>query len=212
MPKSFPLFGLALLLSACSHRAPDAAPKPEQFIDLPLSTTALAGQTIAVIPLTLLAADSGTVSDPSLVDHERALRWVDSLLGRALTERAPEVVWKLAPELRKIARRAVGIAPDPDRMAQGMMRDERLRFVPDPFRSALRNLTAIAGGRFALVPAAVVFYRDPKGIDVAEVLLVLVDSREASVLWRTRAVGRGPTAEAALGTAIDHVLPLLEGR
>lgn len=201
-----------MLLSACAgHRAPPA-PKPEQIENLPLATAALAGQTITVVPLSLLAADTVTERDPEFADRARALAWVDSILGNALTERAPEVVWKLPPELRKIARRAPGIAPDPDRMGQGMMRDPALRIVPDPFRAALRNLTALAGGRFALVPAVAVFYREKSGEVTAEMSLVVADSREAIVDWRTHAVGKGATPRAALDDLINHVIPPLEMR
>ncbi|MGH7531706.1 MAG: hypothetical protein ACREL4_00325 [Gemmatimonadales bacterium] len=203
-----PLIGLAVLLSACSHRA-EPAPKPEQIVHLPLSPNARAGQTLTVVPLALLAADSATETEPVFADHQRALVWVDSLIGKALTERAPEVSWKLPPELRKIARRAPGFAPDPDRMGQGMMRDQALKVVPDPFRAALRNLTALAGGRYALIPAAAVFFRDPVDGETAELMLVLADSREATVLWRSRAVGHGATARAALDAALDHVLPTM---
>lgn len=208
MPKSLPFIGLAVLLSACAHRA-EPAPKPEQIVNLPFSTNALAGQTLTVVPLALLAADSATEAEPVFADHQRALVWVDSLIGKALTERAPEVMWKLPPELRKIARRAPGFAPDPDRMGQGMMRDEGLKVVPDPFRAALRNLTALAGGRYALIPAAAVFFRDPVDGETAELMLVLADSREATVLWRSRAVGHGATARAALDAALDHILPTM---
>ncbi|MGH7590135.1 MAG: hypothetical protein ACREL2_01740 [Gemmatimonadales bacterium] len=199
---------MAVLLSACAHRT-EPAPKPEQIVNLPLSTNALAGQTLTVVPLALLAADSATETEPVFADHQRALVWVDSLIGKALTERAPEVSWKLPPELRKIARRAPGFAPDPDRMGQGMMRDQALKVVPDPFRAALRKLTALAGGRYALIPAAAVFFRDPVDGETAELMLVLADSREATVLWRSRAVGHGATARAALDAALDHVLPTM---
>jgi hypothetical protein len=203
---------LAVLLSACGGHKAGTVPTPEQIENLPLSTTALAGQTISVVPLSLLAADSLSGAEAPLSDHPRALQWVDSVLGRMLTERAPEVDWKLPPELRKIARRAAGIAPDPDRMGQGMMRDPSLRIVPDPFRAALRTLTALAGGRFALVPAVAVFFREKDGATTAEVVIVLCDSRDAVVDWRTRAVGHGASPSAALGDALDHVLPLLEGK
>ena len=203
--------GLAVLLSACGHKAP-AVPTPQQIENLPLATTALAGQTITVVPLSLLAADTLTEREPEFVDRAHALGWVDSILGAALNERAPEVIWKLPPELRKIARRAPGIAPDPDRMGQGMMRDPALKIVPDPFRASLRTLTALAGGRFALVPAVTVFYREKNGEVTAEMSLVVLDSRDAIVDWRTHAIGHGATPRAALGDLIDHVLPPLAAR
>lgn len=212
MPKSLSFLGLAVLLTACGGARARTAPDPKQIENLPLTTAALAGQTISVIPLSLLATDSITATDPVFADHQRALLWVDSILGKLLTERSPEVDWKLPPELRKIARRAAGIAPDPDRMGQAMMRDIGLQVVPDPFRASLRTMTALAGGRFALVPAVAVFFRNADGSTAAELVLVLADSRDAVVDWRTRAVGHGGSPAAALNNALDHVLPVLEVR
>ena len=80
-------------------------------------------------------------------DRRAALLWADSLIGDAFTGRAPEVRWVLPAELRKVARRSPGIVGDPDQMGQATLRSPKLREVPDPLRSSLRNLMAVVGGR-----------------------------------------------------------------
>src|SRR5881296_2337486 len=76
--------------------------------------------------------------------------------------RAPEVNWLFPDELRRVARRAPGVAPNPDQMGTALLRAENLSVIPDPLRSQLRTLVALAGGgggRYALVPAALVYRR-----------------------------------------------------
>src|SRR5205807_4831056 len=76
-------------------------------------------------------------------------------------ERTPEVSWVLPDALRRAARRAPGIAPDPDQMGSAVLRAPDVEIVPDPLRSELRTLVALGGngGRYALVPAALVYRR-----------------------------------------------------
>ena len=114
----------------------------------------------------------------------------------------------LAPELRRIAHRAVGVAPDPDHMGQGIMRAPDLHDVPDPLRSSLRNLVAVAGGggRYAFIPAAISFTTDSVGHRV-DVSLVLADVRLGSVLWRTVTYASGTTPAQALVHAMEAAFP-----
>ena len=94
-----------------------------------MPTEALVGQSVAVMPITLIAADPALQSDTIYApyrDRQTTLLWADSLIGEAFTGRAPEVRWVLPPELRKIARRSPGIVGDPDQMGQAMLRSPKL--------------------------------------------------------------------------------------
>jgi hypothetical protein len=202
---------LAVLVLACGGSSPapettPAAKTPEPVT--PLIVTPLSGQKIPVVPLTLIVAQEPLDRDAPLSARTAALAWADSLLGAALTSRGPEVDWVLPAELRKIARRAPTIAPDPDRMGQSMLRIKKLKDVPDPLRSDLRSLTALAGGRYALVPAALGFLVEPDGQVRAELSLVLADTRNGRVVWRSLAWGVGATPERALVAALETVLPV----
>jgi len=204
VPRPIPLsLALAVLVAM-----PLAAQQPAV---VPVPTEGLAGQQVAVMPLTLVATDPAFQTD-TLFDRYRerraTLTWADSVIGEAFVGRGPEVRWVLPPALRKIARRAPGIVEDPDQMGQAMLRSPKLRDVPDPLRASLRNLMAVVGGRVAMVPAALGFTRDTTGRVRAELSLVAADTRSGKVVWRTVTIGDGPTPAAALTAALDAVLPL----
>ncbi len=204
-----PLVAIAFAASVGCASAQQRADKMPPAPTVP--TEALAGQQVAVLPLTLLAADSALQSDTlyaSYRDRRAALTWADSVIGDAFTGRAPEVRWVLPPALRKLARRSPGIVGDPDQMGQAVLRAPKLREVPDPLRSSLRNLMAVAGGRVAMVPAALAFGRQADGRIRADLSLVAADTRSGRVLWRTLAVGQGAAPEAALEAALAAVLPV----
>jgi hypothetical protein len=197
------LLAIALLASAAPLRAQEPAP--------PVPTQAFAGQSVAVVPLTLVAADPTLQSDTLYApyrDRRATLTWADSLIGDAFIGRGPEVKWVLPPALRKIARRSPGIVEDPDQMGQAMLRAPKLKDVPDPLRSSLRNLMAVVGGRIVMVPAALSFSRDSVGAVRAELSLVAADVRTGRIIWRSQARGTGPRPDVALLTALEAVLPL----
>jgi hypothetical protein len=198
------MLSFVLLLVALPLAAQTPAP-------LPVPAEGLAGQQVGVLPLTLVATDPALHSDTLFAgfgDRRATLSWADSLIGDALTSRAPEVKWVLPPALRKIARRAPGIVDDPDQMGQALLRSPKIRDVPDPLRASLRNLMAVAGGRVAFVPAALGFSREADGSLRAELSLVAADVRSGKIVWRSIAVGSGPTPAAALASALDAVLPI----
>lgn len=205
---------LALLTLACGGKPANPAPEPgtpAREPVRPLITTTFAGQMIAVVPLTLVVSEEPLTSQAPLTDRARTLAWADSLLGSAVTGRSPEVKWVLPPELRKMARRAPTVAPDPDRMGQSLLRGTKIEDVPDPLRSNLRSLMAIAGGRYALIPAALAFVNEPAGGPApvrAELALTLVDTRTGKVVWRSLAWGTGATPERALVAALNAVFPV----
>lgn len=200
-----------LLLAACGHRAPPGTPAPEPKPEVParvLLTTPLAGQTISVLPLSMALVDDSLRTEDRLAGRERTLPWIDSVLAQTLEERAPEVKWVLPDELRRIAKRAPGIAPDPDRMGQAIMRSPKLEDLPDPLRIYLRDMVALAGGRMALIPAVATFHQAGPGMIKVEFSLVLADSRRAKVMWRTLAAGTGSTPATALAAALRTMLPV----
>ncbi len=208
---------IAVAGAACGGRsgpAPALAPAGRRPVEPahPLFTTALAGQTVAVLPLTIiLVDDSLTTQVVTFPDRAKGLAWADSVLGDALESHSPEVQWVLAPALRKIAHRTPGVTVDPDHMGQGILRVPGITDVPEPLRSSLRSLVAIAGGRNALIPATLYFLPDPEQAVRAELTMVLADVRTGKVLWRTVATGFGPTALRALISALAVVLPLQVG-
>ena len=217
--KPIPSTIIALLSISCAAGAqqpvpPTAPPAPAAPQVLPVPTEALVGQNVALMPITLIAPDPALQSDTIYApyrDRRTALLWADSLIGDAFSGRAPEVRWVLPAELRKVARRSPGIVGDPDQMGQAALRSPKLREIPDPLRSSLRNLMAVVGGRVAMVPASIGFGRQADGLIRADLSLVAADTRSGKVLWRSLATGSGANPRAALDAALAAVLPLDAG-
>lgn len=202
---------IALVVPSCARaqREPQALPAVPAF-----PTGSLSGQVVAVLPLTLVVADPTLQSDSVYAayrDRRSAVLRADSLVGEGLEGRGPEITWVLPPELRKMARRAAGFVEDPDQMGQAILRATKLTVVPDPLRSSLRSLMAVAGGRIAMVPAALGFGTESDGRIRADLSLVLADSRTGKIFWRSLALGRGKSPDEALNAAIASVLPLTGG-
>ncbi len=216
-------------LGACGGRQHPEAPEPTA----PLPTAGIAAQQVAVLPLTLIAAEDSLRWGGLLSERRAALTKADSLLGSLLQARAPEVTWILPDALRRAARRAPGIAPDPDQMGSAILLHgsrQSPEVVPDPLRSELRTLAALAGGgggRYVLVPAGLVFRltRAPAGSrsvgppplptahpperpsGTAELTIVLADVRTGRVGFRTVARGEGDDPWTALTRAVKNLTP-----
>jgi hypothetical protein len=212
-PSSALCGGLWALLACGAQAQSEPKPQPPPPVAI-LPTSSLAGQIIAVLPLTLIAADPALESDPLYApyqEHQAGLLRADSLIGQALRNRGPEVTWILPPQLRKAARRSAGFVEDPDQMGQAVLRAPGLKKVPDPLRSSLRGLMSLTDARLALVPAAVGFLPDSAGQVRADLTLVMADSRNGLILWRSLASGHGKTPDQALSGAMAAVLPVSAG-
>lgn len=205
---------IAIAGVSCSRAvapAPDQVPVPAPT--LPLPTAGLAGQRVGLFPLTLIAAEDSLRWDVLVRERRPNLAHADSIIAELITARAPEVTWIRPHELRAAARRAIGIATDPDHMGTSVLRDERLEVVPDPLRTQLRSLAAIAGGRFAVIPAALFYKRRVVGRTegkleaTAELAMVMVDVRTARVVWRTVARGLGGDPWTSLSGAVKALTP-----
>jgi hypothetical protein len=196
----------AVLLLACSGtagggRAPEPAPT------LPLPTAGIAGQRVAVYPLTLMTAAEGLGWQGYLAARREALDRADSIIGALLTERSPEVTWVLPPALRRAAAQAPGMLTNPDQMGTAMLRSPGVEQIPDPLRSQMRSMNGVAADRYALIPAALVFTRTPEGRGQAELMLVMGDVRTGVLPWRTVARGEGDDPWEALRVAFKTLTP-----
>jgi hypothetical protein len=164
---------------------------------------------VPLLPLTLIGADDSLGWSTRLADQRAMLNGADSVIGTLLKARAPEVAWVLPEELRAQARRSPSFATNPDQMGGAMLRDARIVDVPDPLRSELRTLVAIANARFALIPAELVYRRVPgsPGQATAELTVVIVDARLGRVGFRTVARGEGDDPWSALTRAVKALTP-----
>lgn len=208
------LVALALPSCAGGQQPPIAAPPPDKAVAV-LPTASMTGQTVAILPITLVVADPALQSDSvyqGYRDRRAALAQADSLISEGIVARAAEVNWVPPRELRKMARRSAGYLADPDQMGQAVLRGPKVATIPDPLRSSLRSLMAVAGGRLALVPASLGFGPDSAGLIRADLSLVLADARSGKVLWRSLALGRGKTPDEAINAAVAAVLPLDGGQ
>ena len=188
----------------------DRQPKPEKFENNALSVVPLSGQQVALLPITMVVADTSIEHDSSYAafrGRAAALARTDSLITESFQMRAPEITWIPPNELRRIARRAPGMLSDPGTYGQAMLRSPKLEQVPDALGANLRKLVAISGGRLVFVPAALGFSRDDASQVRADLSLVLVDTRRNTIVWRSQAHGTGPTPDEALAAALATVFP-----
>src|ERR1051325_6263856 len=113
---------VCLLLLLTAPGVAQQKPVKPKVPAIPLATAGLAGQGVAVLPLTMLVSDTHVPGTTGARARAALLSWADSLLGDVLTEHAPEVSWILPPALRKNAMRSAGMLPAPDRMGQSLLR------------------------------------------------------------------------------------------
>ncbi|HKA57809.1 MAG TPA: hypothetical protein VKD28_04285 [Gemmatimonadales bacterium] len=200
------------MLVTCGPKKKDEKPTPDPAT-APLPTAGLAGQRVALTPLELVGAEEGLKWDSLIANRRATLSKADSIISTLLGARATEVTWVGPSELRRTARRAPGIAADPDQMGTAFLRGTSVIDVPDPLRYQLRTLVGLVGGRYALIPAGLVFRvpldRKPDGPTVAkaELSMVMVDTRVGKVGWRTIARGEGEDPWTALTRAVKALTP-----
>jgi hypothetical protein len=206
-------FLLLLASLSCGGKKSDQPPTPVPTAPLP--TAGLAGQRVALTPLALVAAEEALQWDALIGDRRTTLDKCDSIIATLLAARASEVSWVGPPELRHIARRAPGIAPDPDQMGTPFLRASNIIDVPDPLRYQLRTLMGLVGGRYVIVPAGLVYRvastgagaQGARAVTTAELSVVLIDSRVGKIGWRTIARGEGDDPWTALTRAVKSLTP-----
>lgn len=199
-------------MAASAAASAVAAQKPAQAKPqvpaVGLATSGLAGQMVAVLPLTMVVSDPRLPGGTGPKARAATMRWADSLLAEMLDERGNEVKWIFPRELRRTAQRAAGLMPSPDQMGQSIMRSPGLKEMPDPLRGYVRQLVALSGGaRFALIPAALYLSPAPGDSLIVQLSAVLTDGRLGRVMWRTLARGQGETAGDAYRAALATIMP-----
>lgn len=172
-----------------------------------LNLLGIAGQVVGVLPTTLVVARDSLAGIPPFTDRASSTKWADSVFGEGLLLRGPEVNWKLPAQMRTIARRAPGIAADPDFMGQAVLRDPGIQKVPDPLIANMRTLMSLAGGRFMLIPASMSFQHDSAGAVEARVNIAGVDTRLGDVVFRSYIVAYGTTPAEAMEAVMTVLLP-----
>lgn len=196
---------LAALVAGCGGTAQSATDVPPRAAPLP--TAAMGGQQVTVYPLTLVATDRVLGWAELVGARADALSRADSLVAAFLSARVPEVTWIFPDELRRAARRAPGLLAEPDQMATALLRSGDSRRVPDPLRSQMRGLTGVAGDRYALIPASLVFVPGETGPGRAELSLVVTDVRTGLIEWRTTAWAEADDPWTALWDALTTLVP-----
>src|SRR3954469_5487601 len=88
----------ALRVPSCAggQKEPEAAPPPKDHPITILPTSQISGQTVAILPITMVVAAPALAADPDYAayrDHRAALAQADSLIVEAIASRAPEVHW-----------------------------------------------------------------------------------------------------------------------
>lgn len=197
----------AVIAAGCGKSQP-AADVPTPTPTIPLPTTGFAGRPVTVYPLTMLIAEEELGWSATLPPRAQALPIADSIVVAQLIERAPEVQWIAPDQLRRAARQAPGMLANPDQMGTAVLRHPSADRLPEPVFSQMRALTGIAGDRWALVPASLIYLATPEGAARAELTLVMADVRLGQVLFRTVARGTGTDPWSALRDALQGVLPV----
>jgi hypothetical protein len=204
------LAGVALLAVVASPLL--AQDKTSQkYQDHVLAAQALAGQTVVVVPITFIGADSALKGDSALMlywNRVAGLRHFDSLFADYLSAALHETKWYFPPDLRKIYTRSNGYFPDPDYMGQSALRNPGIKKkVPEPLYSNFRALSGVTDARVIIVPASVVFARDSTQLLTATLSAVVIEPRLGEIRFRTIATGHGVSPDAALRAAFATMIP-----
>jgi hypothetical protein len=141
---------------------------------------------------------------------------LDQLIENALTTRGVGSGWTFAAAILTAARRNMGLVPDPHDIAVGRLTqlvkasDDPLS---EPLATQIRQLVALREGRYALLPAAVAFENAPAR-GRAKLILYLIDSRTARIVWSGEVTSDPAAAySATMGTSLaEHLADLVVAR
>ena len=203
------ILAASALIGCARSPRPTTPEDPFRAIGIaPLPASALAGNSVLLLPVGALVLTDSASRDAGLVARRFALRALaGSVLDSTLRQRAPGVTWLGLAEQRRALRLAPALGIEPERLETGYLVDPKVETLADPLWAQLRTLAGMTSTRTALAPAAVRLDRRASGY-AAEYVLVLVDCREGEVLGRGRVPGPAEaTPEAALAAAAAAAVP-----
>jgi hypothetical protein len=154
------------------------SPKPHQP---PLA--AFVAERIAVMPVQLLRADTGTLVGPAAWGTFR--KELDDSIGAAISQRGVGRKWAYASDIARTARLNSAYVSDPYSLGAQSLRNTVYKGgdkLPDVLNSNLRSLIALGDTRFALIPVELGFARNGP-VQRAVLRLALVDGRGAIFIW-----------------------------
>lgn len=172
-----------------------------------MPVSALNGSNVLLLVVGGLSLGDSTGTLPDLELRRAALLLsANSSLDTAVRLNGRGVTWMGLEEQRHAARRNPTLGLDPDQFATSYLIGSTVDRIPDPLWGQVRSLGAITGARFAVVPAAVRI-AGVAGSLTATYIVVVVDVRTGTVMFRARATGRPmASAEAALASAAGTVI------
>lgn len=199
----------AIAGSACRGHSGRTAPA-DPFATIPVSPVpvgAFSGANVLLVTVGgVIVGDSASPLPELLARRTALVEAAYAALDTAVRRDAREVTWMGLEEQRHFAHRNPTLGLDPDRFATAFLINPELDRIPDPLWSQIRVMAAVAGARFALVPAGVKLAGYPEAV-VATYVLVLADTRTGTVLWRGRVSGPpARSAEAALAVTAGFVI------
>ena len=180
MPRLRTLISLAAFLSACSSKAPQPAPAPDEH-----ALAGIAAQRVAVLPTYIARVQpplAWSVGRPAELQ-----RTLDAEIAAAFDERGLKRNWIFPDQLVENARRNASYATDPYDFADEPLRSPSLMVdarLPEPLASQVRTLVAFYQDvRLVLVPVELRLEpAKPKG-GRGVLRVVLLDARFSNVRW-----------------------------
>jgi hypothetical protein len=196
-------FLMLLLVTGCLPASTSRVP-PAPVLPIPVDL--LAGSAVAVYPLNSFRIDTAMVWARELGDQRATLARIDSMILRTLTLRLTEVTWMSPADLRNAAAKGPGMLVPPEQIGTSRILVKIAAPVPEPVRSQMRQLTAVAtGGRFALVPATLVIERADSTRGRVKLVVALIDLRWGAVRWGGTLIGLSENPWDAISQAASQL-------
>ena len=179
--RPFSLAIISALCAACASKPPetDASPVAERPLER------MAGQQMIVLPIQYLAGTDTLGWQQQIPNRAAFLAAVDDQIEAALTARGLDRSWAFGRELERASKQNSIMMTDARSLSAEWLRGRVLpeTTVRDPLAGQVRGLVGLKGSRYALLPVELRFENRGRGIGVAILRVVMIDSRMALIRW-----------------------------